>query len=405
MTLSCSTRDPFIHLPLEIASEIFTHCIPPYGADYARPSYPLLLLNICSFWTQIALATPKLWANLYLRIPAPVMITPDFIHHLTRWLARSQSFPLLLFLCPKENKAKQGPHPEIIQLITVHAHHLRELRLRCCSYLVVFSGSPSSPPLHFPILKALVAKHLRRDQKVILTSDEFVDILLGAPSLSILDVHMISIISSSPSDEHGPVVHAALTSLAIREDIYRSDSDSPSHNNILSLLTLPCLTRLSFQINRTDDIACLTSFLQRSSSPLKKLELTSAYHNMAYDSNYHWNPNAIERCFTLLPTLIALEMCGPLTAMQDVLISLLVGNESTFLPDLAEFKIVRAFREEAGWFVGVASMLQGRVGRMKHFSVLWSGHGLGPVSTPLDAQWEAFRVLEGRGMRIELNLG
>ncbi|KAK7028635.1 hypothetical protein R3P38DRAFT_2937600 [Favolaschia claudopus] len=397
MTLS-STRDPFAHLPLELSSEIFIHCIPPYGADYARPSYPLLLLNICSLWTQIALATPKLWANLYLRIPIPSMITPDFIPHLTRWLARSGSFPLLLFLCPKENKVKQGPHPEIIQLIAVHAHHLRELRLRCCSYLVVFSGSPSSPPLHFPILKALVAKHLRRDQKVILTSDEFVDILLGAPSLSILDVHMISIMSSPPSEEHGSVFHAALTSLAIREDTYCSDSDSPSHSNILSLLTLPSLTHFSVQINRTDDIACLTSFLQRSSPPLRKLELTSAYHNMAYDSNYHWNPNAIEQCFTLLPMLTALELCGPLTAMQDVLISLLIDNESTFLPHLAKFKI-------AGWYVGVASMLQRRAERMKHFSVLWSGHGLGPVSTPLDAQCEVFRVLEGRGMRIELNLG
>ncbi|KAJ7649909.1 hypothetical protein FB45DRAFT_1075694 [Roridomyces roridus] len=58
-------RDPIASLPLEISSEIFLHCLPPrskgYPLEYARPRAhlaPLLLLNICNTWTNIALSTP-----------------------------------------------------------------------------------------------------------------------------------------------------------------------------------------------------------------------------------------------------------------------------------------------------------------------------------------------------------
>ncbi|KAJ7758803.1 hypothetical protein DFH07DRAFT_817993, partial [Mycena maculata] len=47
-------------LPFEISSDIFMRCLPPH------PSFaPMLLLNICSSWSSIALATPSLWTIIH----------------------------------------------------------------------------------------------------------------------------------------------------------------------------------------------------------------------------------------------------------------------------------------------------------------------------------------------------
>jgi hypothetical protein len=57
-----SASDLIARLPLEISSEIFMECLdvpcPSSGAHCA----PLFLMNICRNWTDIALATPAIWA-------------------------------------------------------------------------------------------------------------------------------------------------------------------------------------------------------------------------------------------------------------------------------------------------------------------------------------------------------
>ncbi|KAJ7896395.1 hypothetical protein B0H14DRAFT_2430988, partial [Mycena olivaceomarginata] len=59
--------DPMARLPLEISSEIFLECLASSGCGTgSRPELgalrlPMLLLNICHAWTDIALATPSLW--------------------------------------------------------------------------------------------------------------------------------------------------------------------------------------------------------------------------------------------------------------------------------------------------------------------------------------------------------
>ncbi|KAJ7453688.1 hypothetical protein B0H11DRAFT_1820376, partial [Mycena galericulata] len=60
-------RDPVARLPLEISSSILVNCLendrfPKPGARHA----PMLLLNVCGAWTNIALSTPKLWTRIHL---------------------------------------------------------------------------------------------------------------------------------------------------------------------------------------------------------------------------------------------------------------------------------------------------------------------------------------------------
>ncbi|KAJ6456622.1 hypothetical protein C8R47DRAFT_187658 [Mycena vitilis] len=79
-------RDPVAHLPFELSSEIFLHCLPQRRKPEPSTA-PMLLLSICNNWTDIALSisisrTPTSWKrgflhgrtcplSLHLHIPKP----------------------------------------------------------------------------------------------------------------------------------------------------------------------------------------------------------------------------------------------------------------------------------------------------------------------------------------------
>ncbi|KAJ7486697.1 hypothetical protein FB451DRAFT_1126954, partial [Mycena latifolia] len=53
-------RDPVARLPLELSSAIFVQCLPESKEPSANDA-PMLFLNVCNAWTDIALATHALW--------------------------------------------------------------------------------------------------------------------------------------------------------------------------------------------------------------------------------------------------------------------------------------------------------------------------------------------------------
>ncbi|KAJ7752719.1 hypothetical protein B0H14DRAFT_2280499, partial [Mycena olivaceomarginata] len=58
--LNSRLADPMAHLPVEIASDIFLRCVP----TTPRPgpiTAPMVFLDICQLWCNIALSTPFLW--------------------------------------------------------------------------------------------------------------------------------------------------------------------------------------------------------------------------------------------------------------------------------------------------------------------------------------------------------
>ncbi|KAJ7924453.1 hypothetical protein B0H13DRAFT_1706754, partial [Mycena leptocephala] len=83
-------RDPVARLPLEISSEIFLRCLPPFRPTPGARSLPMLLLNVCSAWTHIALFTPALWASIDLEFPG--------VEILQLWLDRAQRRTLSISL-------------------------------------------------------------------------------------------------------------------------------------------------------------------------------------------------------------------------------------------------------------------------------------------------------------------
>lgn len=66
--------DPVSRLPLEVSSKIFLRCLPPLERSESGYRHivrvpnaahaPVLLLNVCNSWNDIALATPALWAAI-----------------------------------------------------------------------------------------------------------------------------------------------------------------------------------------------------------------------------------------------------------------------------------------------------------------------------------------------------
>ncbi|KAJ6564791.1 hypothetical protein B0H19DRAFT_1141987 [Mycena capillaripes] len=79
-----SLRDPMMRLPVEIVAEIFILCLPdtyPGSSDQlpAKSRAPLLLLNICKHWADVAVSTPALWKNLVFHVRNYGVINEDGI--------------------------------------------------------------------------------------------------------------------------------------------------------------------------------------------------------------------------------------------------------------------------------------------------------------------------------------
>ncbi|KAF7356667.1 hypothetical protein MVEN_01001200 [Mycena venus] len=102
-----------LRLPPELMSEIFLYCLP--DTDFVAPdpaTAPLILCGICQRWTDISLATPKLWSSLHLNFnrfrKAPDSSETDAVEFFSRWIRNARNLPLSIELCPPP---REGPTP------------------------------------------------------------------------------------------------------------------------------------------------------------------------------------------------------------------------------------------------------------------------------------------------------
>ncbi|KAF8956442.1 hypothetical protein BDZ97DRAFT_187364 [Flammula alnicola] len=96
--LRVQTHDPIIQwIPPEIASQIFTFCVPnsPYTTSKEKLA-PLILGAVCKSWRAVAWSTPQLWIILSININHPDIAVKT---ELTKQcIARSGQLPLTTFL-------------------------------------------------------------------------------------------------------------------------------------------------------------------------------------------------------------------------------------------------------------------------------------------------------------------
>ncbi|KAJ7476336.1 hypothetical protein B0H11DRAFT_2031995 [Mycena galericulata] len=371
-------HDPLARLPWEISSEIFIRYLPPPD-EYPHISDILLLLNVCTLWTEVALPTTRIWAKLYINIPDDA--TAEFREVFSRWLLRSRGIPLSLALT-----GPSVPDPETLDIVVKHAHHLQELELPSPSYLRMFLLG-----IGFPALTSLDVDTAEAGHRTPSDLKEFVQVLQSAPSLVYCDL------GDTPERRSGTpdgTRHVRLKSLIIVDE-YGDASD------MLDILTLPILEKLTLPVEEVD-VRHLNTFLVRSSPPLDTMAL-HAGSICPWEDSYR---PAIEECLHLAPTLTRLELSGAV-GLQDMLLTILSqASGDTLLPNLRTLTMDRDGTYElpnAAWYTQLADILSRRRDTLRTFctelpAYMWRWQ----LGEPDKDTLRVFRELINAGMDIDM---
>ncbi|KAJ7457961.1 hypothetical protein B0H11DRAFT_1818053, partial [Mycena galericulata] len=114
-----AARDPVTRLPLEISSEIFLQSLPSVPEPGVH-RVPMLLLNVCNAWSEIAISTPALWAAIAVVFPR----ARGFEELLGIWLQRACSQPLSISFT-------NAFDDDVADVLWRHGQQIKHLEL-CC---------------------------------------------------------------------------------------------------------------------------------------------------------------------------------------------------------------------------------------------------------------------------------
>ncbi|KAJ6602467.1 hypothetical protein DFH09DRAFT_968856 [Mycena vulgaris] len=306
--------DPVARLPLEVSSMIFMECLPhQHRALPGAHSLPMLFLNICHAWSNIALSNPELWTTITTYFPC----VEGFDELMGAWLQRARGHPLSIEL--------RGPFDaSIAAVLGRHAHQLRSLELHCGKVeleLVV----PMGP---FPMLKTLIINGL--DQESWLSVARTLKVLPHlAPNLVECDFQHFASVYDLFGHEKDEVILPNLHRL----DIGPLGRDFFGYNQAILLhLSLPALQALSLQLANFSN-GDLLSFLKRSAPPLQELALGTGYGAL--------DINDLNDCLRLLPALTHLELWGANPDIVDGVLALLAEPPGTgLLPNLRSLELM-----------------------------------------------------------------
>ncbi|KAK7022373.1 hypothetical protein R3P38DRAFT_3271142 [Favolaschia claudopus] len=297
-----------------------SNCNPIYFS--ASRDSPMLFLNVCRLWRDVALATPRLWAQL---VVDSLPRGPNYVELCRLWLDRARTLPLSLTL-----SGSLVLEQSIQDLVTRHRHQLERLTL------ALSSEAPKSLPLSCIAINLSEGSHLdslktltidATEQDVYLTSmREWLNVLratAGLQSCLLIEAHF---------QEEGHSIQEVVE-LNSMSDLHLGRpcewawvGRGGTSCAMLRRLTLPALKSLSL----TDDIVNeeFLAFLSRSSPPLESLNVAIPYG---------WTFNFISRCFRLVPSLVSLELCVALGEAERYLPFLdLLKASSNILPNLRE---------------------------------------------------------------------
>ncbi|KAF8215148.1 hypothetical protein K438DRAFT_771494 [Mycena galopus ATCC 62051] len=208
--------DPMARLPTEISSAIFMCCLPKHGHPPPNSdTAPMIFLSVCRLWSDIALATPSLWAVIHFDFRSSYDLKPDADshEHFELWLNRTGNHPLSLSL--------NGDLRDSVTAMKAHVHQVQTLQLDVGSlYPFVSEG------ISFSSLETLRVSAV--DSTVYLS--DCVKILRSAPLLVDCEFALLD-----PSDrpKFTQLLHTSLRHLRLG-----------SSADILRYLTLPALESL-----------------------------------------------------------------------------------------------------------------------------------------------------------------
>ncbi|KAJ7102808.1 hypothetical protein C8R44DRAFT_859038 [Mycena epipterygia] len=383
--------DPVARLPFELSSEIFQclYDIFPYFPTPNASKCPMLLLNISHAWTQIALATPALWADLKID-----RRSANFIKLLRIWLERAHNCPLSISIDNTTDNRHNDlfSDVDVTTLIRQYAHHLQNLDL----VILCVNNNPDLSTWtesSYPFLTTLAIYAFGNPPFSSTAIRKFLNL---APNLVECNFQRVEF---ADGNAIGTLVHTSLRHLTFGAPLSVGTGDIDSGDGILKNITLPGLQSLALSMMDIFTVD-LVQFLQRSSPPLQKLTL---------DTNYNLDLSHLGAYLHLLPTLthFALQLGGGTDPYPpDTFFDELARNLSGSLPNLHTLmvRIIDVVISQASYETLVQA-LSARRPRIACLKLIWPGvyshDAKASVSELRPDIYASFRQLVTDGMEIQ----
>ncbi|KAJ7045074.1 hypothetical protein C8F04DRAFT_1067615 [Mycena alexandri] len=359
---------PVLSLPPEIVSNICLHCLPPVVPIDRRKATkttlaPLLLLQICRTWREIALSTPHLWDSLHLRLAT---LRPETQKGIADWFSRAGSCPLTFSLCLRElwgtfaggisgilyplaprlqslylevswrqfgELSDIGPFPTLEHLALLLPQ--RNYRPNWNVPLKLFSAAPRLRHIAFigfarPSMFVLPRSEVSKMTCNLLTTKQCLDLLEAHPSLEEL--------SASVCDDNS---HPELITHSHLETLRLFSSSSYSS---LRVLRLPALQNLRVSLDlRSDDGDYFPAFL--ASTSLRRFHTDNRITSLS-----------AEWFATAMPGLVDIDLYDPEPLfLRDFFARLDRAKDSGFLPHLRTIVLRECFFELDASVLGALS--------------------------------------------------
>ncbi|KAJ7242345.1 hypothetical protein B0H12DRAFT_849263 [Mycena haematopus] len=363
--------DPMERLPLEISTTIFLQCLPRSHRHWPPEprTAPILLLSVCSAWTNIALSTPALWASIHLEVPR--------VEVLQTWLERTHNHPLSISL-------RSCLDSRILTVLQQYAKQLQHLEIYDDELddLDSLTGRVSFPSLETLTVGALGKNH--EEDPNILSLNRVLALLSLAPNLVECTFHDIYV-DISEDDDSEVLVLPKLRCLKFGTTTDIGDLDG--EDQILQYLSLPAASTLVLPlmgISSTDFLL----FFKRSSPPLQKLVLGPGCSGLGF--------HGLAECLRMVPSLLHLELDLRHHGLIEELFAAL-ADPSHFLPRLGTLKVLASFSPSCAFYEKVLRALSTRSTQLVCVELIRPFGILSKIDADIR---DGFRSLAAEGIKI-----
>ncbi|KAJ7132110.1 hypothetical protein C8R44DRAFT_871098 [Mycena epipterygia] len=407
-------------LPSELISEIFLHCLPDIEFIIPEPSSaPMLLCRICRKWRHIALATPGLWASLYMDLdwffPEPPLDLNLGVF-LCEWLSHARNMPLSLhvdddpaFDTDAPSEVGRTQFAPVLNMIGRLSAQWRNVSLRVAP--VYFQDV--CPSGTFPLLKKLAVPRAEISETLWMLAIPWAQLtVFRSEKISVCEC--VYVLRNGPTllecafsifPESYPVraVLSPLAPLNLRALEITDKTTQLLTATLLHHLTLPALQCLTLRFGTTrhihHDISDLISFASRCSLQLQELTLCLMPTTEA----------VLIQCLQSFPSLVNLRL--QLRKAADGLLHLF-QSDLKFLRRLESLHIVQNSPHRTVPAVpGLLEMLVtrwdsrldskgSRLGQLRSFQFEHSGSARMTAFAALVVSDPSFRQLKEEGMQL-----
>jgi hypothetical protein len=337
----------------------------------------MLLLSICSAWTDIALATPALWVAIHITFPC----APGLKELLPIWFERAHNCPLSVSLSGGEFDE------DVVSIIWRHGQQLRHFEMSeedrgdtSDGIRRLWEGCSPGP---LPSLQTLAIRGWD-DGHYTFSFRQIFELLHMSPNLTECILCHLEIIDDAEAAK------ADIVLPKLRQLVFGELGDFPFNSVVLNCLSLPGLEVLSTSLPDEEAWDDLLSFLKRSSPPLR--ELTVKFDGLGISN--------LPQYLRLVPDLRRLEVWCPECHVMEELFAMLAESPS-LVPNLNTLDIYDPKSLSGSFWTALQRTLAAHRTEL-HVFCLEVPEPLSASEMPAPSHIDAFRELAVGGTRVHI---